>query len=58
MAQQLLDTGRSKVQPGAEQDLFTRPHAYFTLANQIVEEEGEVANFYAFQKVFRGEFQV
>ncbi|ORZ15868.1 glycoside hydrolase [Absidia repens] len=57
ISEQLLTSGRSKVQQGAEQDLFSRPHAYFTLGNQLVEEEGEVANFYAFQKVFRGEFE-
>ncbi|KAI8099053.1 glycoside hydrolase [Halteromyces radiatus] len=57
IAEQLLTAGRSRVQQGAEQDIFSRPHAYFTLGNQLIEDEGEVANFYAFQKVFRGEFQ-
>lgn len=41
-----------------EQDTISRPFGYFTLENTLIEEEDEVANFYAFQKVFKGEFQV
>lgn len=41
-----------------EQDAISRPFGYFTLENTLIEEEDEVANFYAFQKVFKGEFQV
>ncbi|KAI9300890.1 glycoside hydrolase [Cunninghamella echinulata] len=53
----LLESARSKITPGREQDAFSSPHAYFTLPNKLIEEEGEIANFYAFQKVFHGPFQ-
>jgi mannosyl-oligosaccharide glucosidase len=41
-----------------QQDAFTNPYKYFTLKNTLDEAEGEVANLYTFQKVFKGEFQV
>jgi hypothetical protein len=41
-----------------QQDAFTKPYKYFTLKNTLDEAEGEVANLYTFQKVFKGEFQV
>ncbi|KAI8882190.1 glycoside hydrolase family 63 protein [Backusella circina FSU 941] len=40
-----------------QQDAFTNPYKYFTLKNTLDEAEGEVANLYTFQKVFKGEFQ-
>ncbi|CAO3640504.1 unnamed protein product [Cunninghamella blakesleeana] len=54
---QLIQTARSKINAESEQDAFANPHSYFTLANKLIEDEGEVANFYAFQKVFQGSFQ-
>ncbi|KAI8074787.1 glycoside hydrolase [Gongronella butleri] len=53
----LLQSARGKVDPNDQQDLFASPHKYFTLENRLVEEDGDVANLYAFQKVFHGEFQ-
>lgn len=44
--------------PANQQDAMTKPFKFFTLDNDLSEEEGEVSNFYAFQKVFKGEFQV
>ncbi|ORX53928.1 glycoside hydrolase [Hesseltinella vesiculosa] len=53
----MMQSARKKVQPGQEDDLFSHPHMYFTLENRLVEENDEIANLYAFQKVFNGEFQ-
>lgn len=44
--------------PGNQEEAMVKPYKYFTLSNSLIEEEGEVANFYVFQKVFKGEFQV
>jgi mannosyl-oligosaccharide glucosidase len=43
---------------GNQEEAMVKPYKYFTLSNSLTEEEGEVANFYVFQKVFKGEFQV
>ncbi|KAI9471930.1 MAG: glycoside hydrolase [Benjaminiella poitrasii] len=42
---------------GGQQEALAQPYKFFTLSNSLTEEEGEIANFYAFQKVFKGEFQ-
>lgn len=41
-----------------QEEIYTQPYKLFTLSNRLIEEEDEVANFYTFQKVFQGEFQV
>ena len=41
-----------------QQAALEKPYAYFTLENKLTEEDDEIANLYAFQKVFKGEFQV
>lgn len=40
-----------------QQEVMTKPFKFLTLNNQLEEEEGEIANFYVFQKMFQGEFQ-
>lgn len=44
--------------PANQQEAMAKPFKFFTLTNELYEQEGEVANFYVFQKVFKGEFQV
>lgn len=44
--------------PANQQEAMTKPFKFFTLTNELSEQEGQVANFYVFQKVFKGEFQV
>lgn len=44
--------------PANQQEAMAKPFKFFTLTNELSEQEGEVANFYVFQKVFKGEFQV
>ncbi|KAL0141009.1 mannosyl-oligosaccharide glucosidase CWH41/GLS1 [Mucor lusitanicus] len=43
--------------PANQQEAMAKPFKFFTLTNELSEQEGEVANFYVFQKVFKGEFQ-
>jgi mannosyl-oligosaccharide glucosidase len=43
--------------PDNQQEVMAKPYKFLTLNNQLEEEEGEVANFYVFQKMFQGEFQ-
>jgi mannosyl-oligosaccharide glucosidase len=38
--------------------VYQHPYKFFSLKNALDEAEGEVANFYAFQKTFNNEFQV
>ncbi|KAI9245829.1 glycoside hydrolase [Phascolomyces articulosus] len=40
-----------------QQAALDKPYAYFTLQNELSEDDDEIANLYAFQKVFKGEFQ-
>ncbi|KAI8971466.1 glycoside hydrolase [Mycotypha africana] len=40
-----------------EQEALAKPFKYFILGNTLEEADGEVANVYVFQKVFKGEFQ-
>lgn len=40
-----------------QQDIVNSPYKYFSLGNYLSEKEGETANFYVFQKVFKGDFQ-
>lgn len=40
-----------------QQDIVNNPYKYFSLGNYLSEKEGETANFYVFQKVFKGDFQ-
>jgi hypothetical protein len=44
--------------PENQEEAMIKPYKYFTLSNSLTEEKDEVANFYVFQKVFKGEFQV
>ncbi|KAI8388237.1 glycoside hydrolase [Radiomyces spectabilis] len=53
----LLLSARKRVMQGSQEDALQNPSSYFTLSNELVESEDEVANFYIFQKVFAGEFQ-
>ncbi|KAI8137508.1 glycoside hydrolase [Fennellomyces sp. T-0311] len=53
----LLAAKERLMQESNQEAALQRPYAYFTLENKLTEEEDEVANLYAFQKVFRGEFQ-
>ncbi|KAG2209253.1 hypothetical protein INT47_005545 [Mucor saturninus] len=49
--------GRLESPKGSQEDAMIKPFKYFTLSNSLIEEEGETANFYVFQKVFEGDFQ-
>ncbi|KAI8977921.1 glycoside hydrolase [Pilobolus umbonatus] len=54
----IVDGARSRVTDMAkQQDLIHKPYRYLTLSNSLDEEGDEVANFYAFQKTFTGDFQ-
>ncbi|RCI06676.1 Processing alpha glucosidase I [Rhizopus stolonifer] len=48
---------RGRLAHGTQEEAMQKPFKYFTLSNKLVEEEGQVANFYVFQKVLKGEFQ-
>lgn len=54
----LLVSAREKIAKGSPEDAMAHPYSYFTLDNTLTEEEDEVANMYAFQKIFNGQFQV
>lgn len=54
----LLMSAREKIAKGSPEDAMAHPYSYFTLDNTLTEEEDEVANMYAFQKIFHGQFQV
>ncbi|CDH50432.1 glycoside hydrolase family 63 protein [Lichtheimia corymbifera JMRC:FSU:9682] len=53
----LLMSAREKIAKGSPEDAMAHPYSYFTLDNTLTEEEDEVANMYAFQKIFHGQFQ-
>ncbi|KAI9495104.1 glycoside hydrolase [Zychaea mexicana] len=53
----LLSARERLMQESNQQEALDKPYAYFTLKNELTEEEDEIANLYAFQKVFKGEFQ-
>ncbi|KAI7852089.1 glycoside hydrolase [Circinella umbellata] len=54
----LLLSAREKImKENDQQAALEKPYAYFTLENKLTEEDDEIANLYAFQKVFKGEFQ-
>ncbi|KAI7907127.1 glycoside hydrolase [Cokeromyces recurvatus] len=48
---------RLNIAEGGQEEALAKPYKFFTLTNTLTEDEGEVANFYVFQKVFKGEFQ-
>ena len=54
----LYQSASGRLQHGTKEDIYASPYKYFTLSNQLEEKEGEVANLYVFQKVFKGDFQV
>ncbi|KAI9314210.1 glycoside hydrolase [Dichotomocladium elegans] len=53
----ILDEARTRLSRANPEEAMTIPFSYLTLENALSENEGEVANLYAFQKVFHGEFQ-
>lgn len=48
---------RLEGEEGNQEEAVSKPYKYFTLSNNLSENEGETANFYVFQKVFQGDFQ-
>lgn len=54
----LVLAARDRLAQTSQQEALSRPYAYLTLENTLTEGEDEIANFYVFQKVFSGEFQV
>ncbi|ORE08505.1 glycoside hydrolase [Rhizopus microsporus var. microsporus] len=59
ISEELVMNAQQKVQNEGipQEEIYTQPYKLFTLSNRLIEEEGEVANFYTFQKIFQGEFQ-
>ncbi|KAI9268642.1 glycoside hydrolase [Helicostylum pulchrum] len=57
--QNIVHEARSRLDgpKGSQEDALEKPYKYFSLSNSLTENEGETANFYVFQKVFRGDFQ-
>ncbi|KAG0165528.1 Processing alpha glucosidase I [Apophysomyces sp. BC1034] len=53
----MIVSAREKLSHASQEDAFARPYAFFTLTNTLTEEEDQLANFYVFQKVFKGNFQ-
>ncbi|KAI7865401.1 glycoside hydrolase [Spinellus fusiger] len=53
----ILQSATTRITQANQKEVLEVPFAYFTLANELSEGEGEIANFYAFQKVFFGAFQ-
>ncbi|KAI8372558.1 glycoside hydrolase [Choanephora cucurbitarum] len=57
VTENIFQSASGRLQHGTKEDIYASPYKYFTLSNQLEEEEGQVANLYVFQKVFQGDFQ-
>ncbi|KAF7724424.1 Processing alpha glucosidase I [Apophysomyces ossiformis] len=53
----LVVSARDRLSRSSQEDALARPYAYFALTNTLMEQEDQIANFYVFQKVFKGNFQ-
>ncbi|KAG1048149.1 hypothetical protein G6F43_009441 [Rhizopus delemar] len=60
VGEHIVTNARQRIEDGTltTDQIYSEPYKLLTLSNSLIEEEGQVANFYTFQKLFHGEFQV
>ncbi|KAG1139740.1 hypothetical protein G6F37_008922 [Rhizopus arrhizus] len=59
VGEHIVMNARQRIEDGTltTDQIYSEPYKLLTLSNSLIEEEGQVANFYTFQKLFHGEFQ-
>ncbi|EIE76170.1 hypothetical protein RO3G_00874 [Rhizopus delemar RA 99-880] len=59
VGEHIVTNARQRIEDGTltTDQIYSEPYKLLTLSNSLIEEEGQVANFYTFQKLFHGEFQ-